>query len=181
MSSDTGYETLRKVLTEHKPWGWAIEFGVFKGQSLRLIADFMPVIGLDSFHGLPEDWRPGFPKGKFHAAGKPLPHHANAMIVPGLFSDTLPELVSRGLPPLGLVHIDCDIYSSTVTALNAVVPFIRPGTIFVFDEYHGYPGWEQHEARAWREFCEEHEAEGDEIAQGEQERAFIVKHMADWS
>lgn len=174
MSTDTGYATLREVLTEHRPFGWAIEFGVYKGESLRLIADFMPVIGLDSFHGLPEDWRPGFPAGKFHAAGHPLPFHRNAMIVPGLFSETVPMLVQRGLPRLGLVHIDCDLYSSTVTALEGVLPFIGEGTIVVFDEYHGYEGWEQHEAKAWTEFVEANYIEFTSIGQGEQEAAFLL-------
>jgi len=26
------------------------------------------------------------------------------------------------------------------------------GTVIVFDEYFGYPGWREHEYRAWQEF-----------------------------
>ena len=46
------------------PEGTAVEFGVGTGQSTRLIAERMPVVGFDSFQGLPEFWRKGFPKRK---------------------------------------------------------------------------------------------------------------------
>lgn len=177
MSSDTGYRVLRHILNNHQPKGWAIEFGVYTGQSLRLIAEHMPVIGLDSFEGLPEDWRPGFPKGKF-GTQRIIPHApGNAMIVKGLFSDTLPVLVERGLPPLGLVHIDCDLYSSTVTALEGIKDAISPGTCVVFDEYHGYEGSEAHEAAAWQEFCQRYVVVAEQVAEGPQEAAFVITGM----
>ena len=48
-----------------RPHGTALEFGVGEGHTLRMIAQQMPVIGFDSFTGLPEDWRPEYPKGAF--------------------------------------------------------------------------------------------------------------------
>ena len=45
------------------------------------------------------------------------------------------------------IHIDCDLYSSTKTVLTLLAPAIRTGTVLVFDEWCGYEGWEQHEAR----------------------------------
>lgn len=183
MSIDTDYRTLRDVLVTHEPKDWAIEFGVFSGYSLDIIAKHMPVIGLDSFKGLPEDWRPGFGKGKFDITDKPytvediLLMGPNRMIVVGEFKDTVPMLVERGLPRLGLVHIDCDLYSSTVTALDGVEPFIDVGTYIVFDEYHGYPNSEQHEQRAWEQFCLRNKVLADTVAEGEQERAFVIRHI----
>lgn len=182
MSIDTDYEVLRWVLDEHQPQGWAIEFGVYSGYSLAIIAEHMPVIGLDSFAGLPEDWREGFPKGTFNVLDEPslgldLLPPANAMIVPGWFEDTLPVLTARGLPQLGLVHIDCDLYSSTVTALEGVLPFIGSGTFIVFDEFHGYDGWEKHEAKAWDEFCHRHLVVSGAVANGDQEKAFVISQI----
>jgi hypothetical protein len=179
------YPVLRGVLTGQpiegcvhlgpspEPHGWAAEFGVWSGTSLRIIAGHMPVIGFDSFEGLPEDWRKGFPRGMFDYGSTDLPHppDGRAMIVPGWFEDTTPGFP---FPPLGLVHIDCDLYSSTVTALNAVLPHIGPGTIIVFDEFHGYPGWEKHEAKAWREFCDQHRVVYNTVARGDQERAIVI-------
>lgn len=173
MSIDTDYEVLRKVLAENDLPGWAVEFGVYSGYSLDIIAERMPVIGLDSFEGLPEDWRPGFPKGKFRT---PYPENvpANAMLVHGWFEDTLPVLRERGIPQIGLIHIDCDLYSSTVTALNGMIDYMHPGTVVVFDEYHGYPGSEQHEEKAWQEFIATNLVTAEMILSGEQEAAFVI-------
>lgn len=132
--------------------GYALEFGVASGRSLALIAQRLKVVGFDSFEGLPEDWRDGFPRGMF--ACKP-PQIANASIVIGLFDETLPRWFNEGDDPLDelrLVHIDCDLYSSTATVLEHVGPRLLPGTYVVFDEFHGYPGCEDHEQRAWSEF-----------------------------
>ena len=173
MSIDTGYGVLRHVLTEYKPKGWAAEFGVYSGTSLEIISERMPVIGFDSFEGLPEDWRPGFPKGKFTTGGAPrgmlIPMHS--MVVPGWFEDTVPTFP---FPPLGLVHIDCDIYRSTVTALEGVRQSIGVGTFVVFDEYHGYPGHEEHEMKAWLEFCTDYGIEARKISDGPEEAAFVI-------
>lgn len=179
MSADTGYETLKTVLDTYHPQGWAIEFGVYKGQSLSIIASRgIPVIGLDSFDGLPEDWRPGFEKGKF-ATSSPLLIPENAMVVPGLFTDTIPLLKQRGLPDFfGLVHIDCDLYSSTVTALQGVLDNIGPGTFIVFDEYHGYEGCEEHEMQAWDEFCRFYGVKWTMVNEGSEEAAFRIESIA---
>jgi hypothetical protein len=177
MSIDTDYRVLRDVLLRNNPQGWAIEFGVWSGYSLAIIAEYMPVIGLDSFEGLPEDWREGFPKGKFDTHGSSLPLVANAMIVPGWFSKTIPSLRYRGMPHFGLVHIDCDLFTSTREALEGVRNNIGPGTYVVFDEYHGYPGSEQHEERAWKEFCARNMVLANTVAEGEQERAFVIQSI----
>ena len=175
MSIDTDYATLREVLAL-KPEGWAVEFGVYSGYSLALIAQQMPVIGFDSFEGLPEDWREGFPKGTFDDArlrdGGVL--GPNRLIIPGWFSDTVSGFP---FPDLSLVHIDCDLYSSTVTALEGVASRMGPGTYVVFDEFHGYEGAEVHEAQAWREFCDKYHVVFETAAYGEQERAFRIESI----
>lgn len=142
---------LQHVLTL-EPSGTAIEFGVGTGATTAMIAAQMPVIGFDSFKGLPEDWRPEFPKGVF-AGGVPIIE--NATIVEGWFADTLPQFDFAALDYIGLVHFDADLYSSTKTALQHVGPHLRPGTYCVFDEMWDYPGHEEHELKAWREFAEE--------------------------
>lgn len=171
MSIDTDYEVLRKALGHTRP-GWAAEFGVYSGFSLAIISEHMPVIGFDSFEGLPEDWREGFPKGKFaYAPGRYINAQPRQMLVPGWFSETVPGFP---FPPLSLVHIDCDLYSSTVTALDGVRPHIHEGTVVVFDEFHGYEGWEKHEAKAWDEFCTEHEVTASLIDAGPEEASFLI-------
>jgi hypothetical protein len=83
-------------------------------------------------------------------------------------------LRERGIPQLGLAHIDCDLYSSAITALDGIAEYIHPGTFVVFDEFHGYEGHEEHEMRAWTEFCAKHVVTAEMIATGPEEAAFVV-------
>lgn len=76
-----------------------------------------------------------------------------------MFADTIPAFLKPGLRTISLLHIDCDLYSSTKTVLDLVMPYVRcqppsswHGLCIVFDEWHGYEGCEQHEQRAWWEF-----------------------------
>ena len=131
------------------------EFGVGDGASLRqLVANRgnARVVGFDWFYGLPEDWRPGFAKGDFSRMGI-APDVPGAEIVVGLFADTLPSFNDRG-QTLNLLHVDCDLYSSTATALRWARPLLADGSVIVFDELRGYPGWEKHEWRALQDEIE---------------------------
>lgn len=159
--SDTS--TLRHSLTLN-PTGHAVEFGVATGRTLRIISKHMPVTGFDSFDGLPEDWRPGFPAGFFAC---PAPDIPGAELVVGLFADTLPHWTPPA--PIGFVHIDCDLYSSTVTVFDHLE--LAPGCIIVFDEFHGYDGAELHEQRAWEEFLDRTGRSFDIIGHGREQYA----------
>lgn len=149
---DSGpYSVLRHVL-DLAPSGVAVEFGVGSGTSTAIIANRMPVVGFDSGQGLPEDWRPGYPKGSLTFD---IPTVENATIVEGWFDDTLPGFDFEALGYIGLVSFDCDLYSSTRTALRYIGPYLQVGTYVHFDEAHGYEGSENHEQRAWREYAED--------------------------
>ena len=74
----------------------------------------------------------------------------------GWFSDTLPGFAEEHGEPVRLLNIDCDIYSSTRTIFDNLGRFIQPGSILIFDEYGFYPGWEEHEHKAFLEFLQEH-------------------------
>lgn len=127
----TGFPDLRHALTLN-PQGVAVEFGVAAGLSTRLIADHMPVTGFDSWKGLPEAWRDGYPAGSMAC---PKPQVANANLVEGWFDDTLPNFDFAALGEIGLCHIDCDLYSSTTTAFKHVGPHLKPGCLIVLDDY----------------------------------------------
>ncbi|HZE34016.1 MAG TPA: acyltransferase family protein, partial [Actinoallomurus sp.] len=136
--------------------GMALEFGVWSGRTLRVIAkgrDGKNVFGFDSFEGLPEDWRDGFPAGTF-ALDEP-PEVLGAELVTGLFAETLPAFLRDHPEPVAFLHIDADLYSSARTVLEHVGPRLRPGSVVVFDEYFNYPGWQEHEHRAWQEYVAE--------------------------
>ncbi len=140
------------AITNSPEGGVAIEFGVGWAESLTRFAEHRLTYGFDSFQGLPEDWRPGWPKGTFR--GAPIPHIPNTKIVNGWFEDTVPDFMEPKLlwtpPKVAFVHIDCDLYSSTVTALK-IAPLLMDKAIILFDEYWNYEGWELHEHRALME------------------------------
>ena len=137
--------------------GTVLEFGVATGRTLNQFARWLPdsmVHGFDSFEGLPEDWTSRMPRGFF--ARSKLPRvRDNCELHVGWFSNTLPPFMATNLGqrPIRLLHIDCDLYSSAHTVLTALQRQIVPGTVIIFDEYMNYPGWQQDEFRAWREFC----------------------------
>jgi len=137
--------------------GLWLEFGVYTGTSINAMAKFAngPVYGFDSFEGLPEDWREGKPQGRYSLQGRLPDVFENVRLVPGWFDETLPAFLEEHPEPAALVHIDCDLYSSTRTVLTLLRERMVPGTILVFDELFNYPGYERHEIKAFYEFLKE--------------------------
>jgi hypothetical protein len=138
--------------------GLWMEFGVYKGKSIRKIAEQTKaeIFGFDSFEGLPKDWILSYKKGDFSLKGcipKNLP--SNAKLVKGLFSETIPPFLEEHDEPVAFLHIDCDLYISTKTVLTDLQSRIKSGTIILFDEFFNFPQWQQHEYRAFMEFIDE--------------------------
>ena len=129
------------------------EFGVFTGNTINHIASIVSgiVYGFDSFEGLPERWRDGYTKGTFKVTALPKVR-SNVTLIKGWFDQTLPPFLQQHKEPIGLLHIDCDLYSSTKIIFDLLAPQIRPGCVIVFDEYFNYPGWEEGEYKAFQEY-----------------------------
>jgi methyltransferase family protein len=152
-ASDLLAHALRLVTRE----GLFLEFGVATGQTISQIAELSQahVFGFDSFEGLPEPWRTGFPKGCFSGEIPRVP--ANVSIVEGWFSETLPKFTQEHDEPVAFLHVDCDLYSSTKCIFDLLHPRIGPGCVIVFDEYFNYPGWQNHEHKAFMELVDRHQ------------------------
>lgn len=158
---DTQRELLDYALSQTRVSGHYLEFGVFSGGTIRHIARRKPGVaihGFDSFQGLPDAWS-GFNlgQGAFTRGGRLPRVPRNVTLHQGWFSDTIPAWLAQHDGPVAFVHIDCDIYASTVDILSGLAGRLQPGTIILFDEYFNYPGWRQHEFRAWQEFTTAHE------------------------
>lgn len=151
---------LRQLSMKTPTTGLIAEVGVYKGATLRVLAECFPtrpVLGFDTFKGLPAE------------------HHDPSEIhQPGDFSDTSRQEVEdrlslypnvrliQGLFPLSgrafseqvfaFVHIDTDLYLSVKLSLEWFWPRMVSGGILVFDDYqwHRCPGVE----RALTEFGE---------------------------
>ncbi|MCL2532917.1 MAG: class I SAM-dependent methyltransferase [Nocardiaceae bacterium] len=172
------HETLRYALDLVKVDGLALEFGVASGTTLRIVTESLcatghEVWGFDVWTGLPEAWRTGFPAGEF--AQQSAPSVPGAQLVSGLFEDTLPGFLADHAGPVAFAHLDADLYSSTRTVLDLIGDRLIPGSVLVFDEYFNYPGWQNHEHRAWTEFVARTGIEFDYLAYTANHEQVVVR------
>lgn len=136
--------------------GAFLEFGVASGRTIRVIAAAADrqVVGFDWFEGLPENWRSGVETGAFAGAIPEVP--ANVALEIGRIEKALPVWLERESPAeINFIHIDTDLYTPAKIILEACAPSIRDA-IIVFDEYYNYPGWREHEFKAFEEFRQTH-------------------------
>jgi hypothetical protein len=134
--------------------GLFLEFGVWSGRTINFIADRHHGIvhGFDSFEGLPEDWTREYRRGDFATGGRLPDVRPNVRLHKGWFDQTLPGFVREHNDPVAFLHVDCDLYSSTRTIFDILGDRIGRGAVIVFDEYFNYPGWREHEHKAFQEF-----------------------------
>lgn len=144
--------------------GHVIECGVYRGRSLTAMALLHPELhfhGFDSFRGLPNDWSRSsteqYAAGHFRLDRPPLVP-PNATLHVGWFEDSLPMWKQSYGGPLRLLHIDCDIYTSTKQVLLGFNERLVPGSVITFDELvdwtNGgiFPYWPECEWKALNEW-----------------------------
>jgi len=138
--------------------GLILEFGVYHGKSIRMLAAHFPeapMHGFDTFSGIPEDWH-GTRRGAY-STYEALPQvPQNVELHAGLFSDTLPAFLEAHPGPIRLMNIDADLYSSAKDVFDAAADRVKPGTVIIFDEYVMNPNWERDEYRAFQEAVAQH-------------------------
>jgi predicted O-methyltransferase YrrM len=149
---------LLKFALKKRSGGLIAEFGVDTGSTINFMSnlvDGQEVHGFDSFQGLPEDWV-GYAdfSTRFQRNGIPPTVSPNVRLHVGLFADTLPAFLRNYREEFSLIHVDCDLYSSTKVIFDHCSSRIRTGTIIVFDEFFNYPNWQRHEYKAFLEFAE---------------------------
>jgi Macrocin-O-methyltransferase (TylF) len=130
-----------------------LEFGVWQGASMQYWSNLLrnpesKLHGFDSFEGLPENWLASHTKGVFSTQGQlPIFNDSRVRLFKGWFQDTLP---TYSLPShdILVVHMDADLYSSTIFVLETLKEAISPGTYVLFDEFAD----RHNELRAFDEF-----------------------------
>ncbi|MGR3492317.1 MAG: class I SAM-dependent methyltransferase, partial [Shimia sp.] len=140
--------------------GEYVEFGVARGKGINQFARILgkrglSITGFDSFLGLSEDWtghQNGRAAGSYTLGGEMPEVRGNVELRAGWIEDTLPgwltETEGRAIP---FAHMDFDTYTPTAFALRAIKGRLRPGSVLLFDELYGYPGWREHEYKALME------------------------------
>src|SRR4029079_12981242 len=86
--------------------------------------------GFDSFEGLPEAWS-GFSLGAaaFSVNGRLPKVTSNVTLHRGWFNESLPVWLKDHPGPVSLMHIDCDLYSSTKTIFDLLGDRLQPGSL----------------------------------------------------
>lgn len=133
-----------------------LEFGVFKWSTINFIASLLPdtqVYWFDSFEWLPEDWRSNFMKWHFKLDWLPQVS-SNVNLTKWWFNETLPDFGRSHNSPISLLHIDCDLYSSTKTIFDNLWQNITAWTIIIFDEFWNYFWWKEWEYKAFNEYIQ---------------------------
>jgi len=137
--------------------GDAIEFGAYQGATSFFLALCIRDLGLkkkvwmlDSFAGMPEPdavldspFRPGTMVSSLEAVSKMRSQLGLDRIVEiraGWFDETLPRIAKD--VRYCLAHLDADLYSSTRTALDYVLPKLVDGGALILDDclFHGASG-----------------------------------------
>ncbi|MEM9027608.1 MAG: class I SAM-dependent methyltransferase [Pseudomonadota bacterium] len=181
---DTPRELMKHALGRVTIDGLVCEFGVNSGGTIRYIASKLPkstaIHGFDSFEGLPEDWSGNkMAAGYFNRRGKLPRVPANVTLHAGWFDQSLPRFINATPGPAAFLHVDCDLYSSTVAVFENFADRIVPGTVIVFDEYFNYPNWTKHEHKAFREFATKSNLDFQYFGYSIQQVAVIATERAD--
>jgi O-methyltransferase len=120
-----------------------LEFGVASGSSffwwMKKNTNTNSLFrGFDTFEGLPEDWG-GFKKGAM-AFDQAQVNDGRAEFIKGIFQDSLYPFLESNKSLLQnkpkIIHMDADLFSSTIFVLSQLYPFLKKGDIIFFDEFN---------------------------------------------
>ena len=160
------------------PVGDYYEFGLYKGYTfytayrtaMRMGLVQTRFFGFDSFQGLPqvEDMdRAGgrFFKGQFACSREQVEKSLlkngldfnKIRLIEGFYEDTLTDELKNTIEagPAGVVLLDCDLYSSTNTALSWLEGLIVDKTVVLFDDWYSFTEGEKYgQQRALNEFVQ---------------------------
>lgn len=106
--------------------------------------------GFDVFTGLPEDF--GVMKKHHYDTEGHTPEIKDTRVkfITGLFQDTLPQFLDAyDSSQRKVIHMDADLYSSTLFVLTRLMPYLKKEDILIFDEF-GVP---THEFRAFNDIA----------------------------
>jgi len=131
-----------------------LEFGVADGISFKWWVNKnnnsdSKFVGFDTFTGLPEDF--GVMKKKDYDTKGILPDIDDSRVDlrAGLFQHSLPKFLKDfDFSRRTVLHMDADLYSSTLYVLTVLAFKLKKDDIIIFDEF-GVP---THEFRAFRDF-----------------------------
>jgi hypothetical protein len=146
-------QELIKDLKIKKVSGAFVEFGIYKGNWLKLLIDMTERAGLggreiwgfDSFKGLSKPhsthdsnfWKEGMYAASRAEVEQNLQtaKRPRIKLVEGFFSESLKGQEATRLGDIAYARIDCDIYEPTVECLSFISRRLSHGAVLVFDDW----------------------------------------------
>jgi hypothetical protein len=147
------YQSVREMRRQHTAWlnrsvtltskqgDGSPEFNLWRNWKTRFFA-------FDSFEGLPstqgqeqEEWAEGSYACSQDQFKRIITNDGvdlkDVVMVPGFYDATLTNDLKKqaSLTRAAIVHIDCDLYESTILALNFVTDLLVQGSIIIFDDW----------------------------------------------
>lgn len=170
------HRALKILAARNQIEGGYFEFGLYSGFSFWFANNLAKEMGFelefhgfDSFEGLPpsevdvhRNWSPGnYACSLEHVSssltkwGMPLPYKLHK----GWYSESFFAKIEQRhkLPIPSIAIIDSDLYESATEVLKMLRPFLRIGTLLLFDDFNAFSGDHNHgERRALQEFENAH-------------------------
>ena len=136
-----------------------LEFGVYQGESLnyfknKLTNENCSFFGFDTFEGIPEKWGTVEAGGYSNHGKIPQIDDSRVSFIVGLFQDTTIQFIKEQWnlkEKKKIIHLDADLYSSTLYVLTQLDQILNDGDILIFDEF-GYNLL--HEFKAFEDYCQ---------------------------
>jgi hypothetical protein len=133
-----------------------LEFGVGVSMEWWRRRVFGTFYGFDTFQGIPEKW------GKYDKGSMIQNIPSNTFIYKGLFQDTLYVFFQTyNSSRRKVIHLDADLFSSTLFVLTFISPYLDKGDILIFDEFN----CPNHEWMAFKAWCDSYYIKPKMIAQ----------------
>lgn len=114
------------------------EVGVYQGGSARIICQNKQDKSLylfDTFEGIPSSdgiYKKGDYKSNYSTVKSSLSKYSNVFIYKGIFPETSEPIKDK---KFSMVHLDVDIYQSTMDSLNFFYPRMSSGGIILIHDY----------------------------------------------
>ena len=122
-------------------------------EEIKRIWSEMRFFAFDSFQGLPKidgldalgsdfeegGWSSNEENFRINLTKSRFPME-KLVVVPGWFEESCTEKIKQenSLKRAAIIHIDCDLYSSTKTVLGFVESLLVDGTVIIFDDWYNF-------------------------------------------
>lgn len=138
MSEPEVHQLISAVIDTSQIEGDIAEVGVYQGGSAKIICQIKGTKALhlfDTFNGLPysdDIYKKGDYRSHYELVKRHFKKYHNVFIYKGIFPETAITIKKK---TFSMVHLDVDVYKSTIDCLNFFYPRMNKGGIILIHDY----------------------------------------------